>query len=218
MPAYHNTHPGSGRCGEHRRFGRRGGRGMARGRNGGACRDHREDTTSSDFAAPEPRYGGGRRQHRRERGLFGLGRARDETMVPADAAPAPVPTDQPDSVSHPETGTAQAVRLFACVGKDCRQEHDARAVLDALRQQVASIETAGLVMDVQPCGCVDLCEQGPVVVACTGPAAQAAHPPVGNNATGSARPLATFVQVTPDKAGSIIETVLTTLQENLNHA
>jgi len=104
------------------------------------------------------------------------------------------------------------------VGKDCRRTHDAGAVLDALRRTLATVDTGDVPVDVQPCGCLNICEQGPVVVAYGGAAAEAPRPPNGLSEAGENPPLATFTHVTPDKAGEIIDHVLTTLKEAPRHA
>ncbi|MFD2235740.1 hypothetical protein [Phaeospirillum tilakii] len=84
------------------------------------------------------------------------------------------------------------VRLYACVGKHCP---DGRRVLDALR--VAAAESG---VAVAPCGCLDLCEQGPVVIALPAEA-----PPPRRGATGPA-PLATHLRVSPADAARIVAT------------
>jgi len=83
-----------------------------------------------------------------------------------------------------------ALRLYACVGKHCP---GGRAALEALR--AAAVES-GIV--VEPCGCLKLCEQGPVVVALPADA-----PPPRRDQPG-APPVARYVQVTPDDAPRII--------------
>lgn len=88
------------------------------------------------------------------------------------------------------TPAPAALRLYACVGKHCP---GGRAVLDALRAAAAD---SGIV--VEPCGCLDLCEQGPVAIALPGDA-----PPPRRDRPAVA-PLARYCQLTPEDAPRII--------------
>ena len=97
-------------------------------------------------------------------------------------APSPA-TARPEPQAGP-------VRLYACVGKHCP---DGRRVLDALR--VAAAESG---VAVAPCGCLDLCEQGPVVIALPAEA-----PPPRRGQPGPA-PLATHLRVSPADAARIV--------------
>jgi len=133
------------------------------------------------------RPGGGRHRHQHchghphslLRGWDGLGRDRGET------APTPL---------SPAT-TEAAETLFVCVGKHCP---NGRAVFDALRREAGESK-----IPVQPCGCLGLCEQGPVAILLpTG------SKPPRKGETGTP-PLATFFTVTPADAPRIIATMTT---------
>jgi len=111
-------------------------------------------------------------QHRHRRGLWH--RVWGERLPPA----APV------------VRPASALRLYVCVGKHCP---GGRAVLDALRAAAAE---SGIV--VEPCGCLDLCEQGPVAIALPADA----RPP--RRGQPGVVPLARYCQLTPEEAPRII--------------
>lgn len=52
------------------------------------------------------------------------------------------------------------IGVRVCCGKACGE--DGRRTLEALRQEFANLNAEGK-FDVQPCGCLDLCGEGPVV-------------------------------------------------------
>jgi (2Fe-2S) ferredoxin len=99
----------------------------------------------------------------------------------------------PRTVAALPEQAAGPVRLYACVGKHCP---DGRRVLDALRVAAADSGVA-----VAPCGCLDLCEQGPVVIALPAEA-----PPPRRGQPGPA-PLATHLRVSPADAARIVATL-----------
>jgi (2Fe-2S) ferredoxin len=132
----------------------------------------------------QSRPAGGRHRHQ-----GGHRRGRHHSLHPgcdqpscgrSEAAPAPL--------SAADLATAET--LYVCVGKHCPE---GRAVFDALRQESGDSGIA-----VEPCGCLDLCEQGPVAIALPG----GVRPP-RKGETGAA-PLATFFTVTPADAPRII--------------
>jgi (2Fe-2S) ferredoxin len=159
---------------------------------------------------PDGSDGPRRGRHRNQRGgwlhaLFHRSR-RSRHEIPPDADTAPdalsLPPPEETSVSSPV-----AVRLFACVGKHCRSGQNGRALIDALRAAADQAGPDAGPIAVTPCGCLDRCEEGPVVVAYRGKAAQASRPPQGALAEFLNRPFATFTRVTPETAGRIIATV-----------
>jgi len=97
---------------------------------------------------------------------------------------------EPHPTPRPTAAAAPVLRLYVCVGKHCP---GGRMVLDSLR---AAAVDSGIPVD--PCGCLDLCAQGPVVIALPADA----KPPRRDQPAPA--PLARYVQVTPDDAPGII--------------
>ncbi|MDR3440497.1 (2Fe-2S) ferredoxin domain-containing protein [Telmatospirillum sp.] len=120
------------------------------------------------------------------------------------------PSDPSASADHPSNGAAadRTIRLFTCVGKSCRNNQGGRALLDALRREIALSGPEAASIDVASCGCLDQCDKGPVVVACQGTAAQSSHPPRDILNDPIHRPLATFFHVTPEEARRIVDAVM----------
>jgi len=135
------------------------------------------------------------RHHRRRFGRSGHIPQIDATATAPESATASSPDDL-------------AVRLFTCVGKDCAHGAEGKALLAALTEAVTAHPTPGVRIDVRACGCLDLCEQGPVVVAYQGKAAEATRPPKGALAGALNRPIEQFGQVSAADAQRIVETVL----------
>ena len=102
--------------------------------------------------------------------------------------------------------TQNRIRLFVCVGRHCRQAWNGVALIDALRAAIA--EHGESQIDVQSCGCQDMCEQGPVVLAFAGSTADKSHPPKGTLEKLFHRPMKTFTHVSADRAGAIVAAVL----------
>lgn len=147
-------------------------------------------------------HGGPHFRHRRSRfGRWGHAQ-QDGVIEPAIEA---VATLEAEATPSPDD---LPVRLFTCVGKGCAHGAEGKALLAALNEAVAAHPTPGVRIDVRACGCLDVCEQGPVVVAYQGNAAKAARPPKGALAGLHNQPVDRFGQVSPDDAGRIVETVL----------
>jgi len=147
-------------------------------------------------------HGGPLFGHRRKR--FGR-----RGQPPADGAiETPVENLSPPDASAAAATAETPVRLFTCVGKACAHGAQGKALLAALTEAIAARPTAGVRMDVRACGCLDMCEQGPVVVAYKGGAARAAQPPKSALAGLLTRPVDRFGQVSAADAGRIVDTVL----------
>jgi hypothetical protein len=76
------------------------------------------------------------------------------------------------------------IRVFVCVmqnrhdGASCA-EQGSLDLVDALCQEIAQIGNAAASIDVRPCGCLGICEQGPALLAVGGKAALDTKPPKG---------------------------------------
>jgi (2Fe-2S) ferredoxin len=143
---------------------------------------------------------GGHRGGWLARFLHGSGRDREDTISPAMAE---------SSAPSLSSGAAEVepVRLFACVGKACGNGGGS-VLIDALRREIAQAGPNGAAIDVRPCGCLDQCGHGPVVVAYGGKAAQSTRPPKGSRPTPMSPALGTFTSATPESARRIIDTVI----------
>lgn len=130
-----------------------------------------------------------RRRHHRRWGV-----AESDASLPAMEMPARA------------AGPSPTIRLFTCVGRDCRNAWKGGNLVESLRAEIVRSGVAGI--DVQSCGCLDQCDKGPVVLAYQGKAAQAVRPPKGALSSLLNRPLARFFQATPDQARHIIDTVI----------
>jgi hypothetical protein len=102
-------------------------------------------------------------------------------------------------------GNDEAVRIFTCVGRACRDAQGGQALLDALHREIGLAGPAAARIDVKSCGCLDQCKKGPVVVAYRGKAAQSSRPPHGLWSELTNRPLGTFLRATPGEARRIVE-------------
>lgn len=162
----------------------------------------------------------GRFRRRRLLGLFGwrwrqrqraaLAHLLDPALTPA---PLPEPTPQPGPalslVPAPVPQAAsQGIRLFACAGKACRHAPGGQALLEALLREIGLAGPRAAHLDVRSCGCLDKCQEGPVVVAYGGKAAQADFPPKGALRNLVHRPLGTFYKAQPADARRIVDTLL----------
>jgi hypothetical protein len=73
-------------------------------------------------------------------------------------------------------------RIFACVktrqdGRPACGNIGAAEIMTTLRLELARRGQAAAHIDVRPCGCLDKCDEGPVLVGFTGAIAEAAVPP-----------------------------------------
>ncbi len=73
-------------------------------------------------------------------------------------------------------------RIFVCIksrqdGRPACGNAGAAEVMTALRLELARRGQSAAHIDVRPCGCLDKCEDGPVLVGFTGALAEAAEPP-----------------------------------------
>lgn len=112
--------------------------------------------------------------------------------------PAEVDEIPPDPVA------ANHIRLFTCVARHCCQGKDGRQLLAALRQAAAE---SGAAIDVKACGCLDQCDDGPVVIAHRGTAARGQRPPEGTLSRLLHRPVGRFTDAQPHDANRIVESL-----------
>ena len=76
----------------------------------------------------------------------------------------------------------QERRIFVCVKKrGDREASCARSgsleLISAMRTMLAQENIPASELDIRPCGCIDLCDDGPVLVSVSGSAAQEKKPP-----------------------------------------
>jgi|GEM_PF-4034457 len=117
------------------------------------------------------------------------------------ALPPEVTETAPDPVAPDH------IRLFTCVARHCCQGKDGKALLAALRQAAAD---SGAPMDVKACGCLDQCDDGPIILAHRGAAARGQRPPEGTLARLFQRPIGRFTNARPEDAERIIQTLVNT--------
>ncbi len=106
-----------------------------------------------------------------------------------------------------------SIRIFACMktkqdGRPVCGNSGAAEVMTALRLELARRGQSAAHIDVRPCGCLDKCDKGPVLVAFTGAVAEAAVPPRNVIEKLLHRPKACFENVSPNDAASIVSQLL----------
>jgi hypothetical protein len=109
-----------------------------------------------------------------------------------------MPNDQP------------SFRIFACVktrqdGRSACGNAGAREIMTALRLELARRGQSAAQIDVRPCGCLDKCERGPILMACTGVVAEAALPPRELMENPICRPKVCFEEVSVDGVPTILD-------------
>lgn len=109
----------------------------------------------------------------------------------------------------------QRLRLFVCMktrndgdGRSCCAYQGASIVLDELRRQILQRGEEGSHIDVRPSGCLDRCEDGPVVMAFYGPLAEEATPSRELIKASLDDAVYTFTAVSARDVSTILDTVL----------
>jgi len=81
--------------------------------------------------------------------------------LPANPAPASEPaTARPAAAQKP-------IRLRVCIGRNCTKKGGGRALIDALKREIANRGEEDR-FDVRPCDCLGACDKGPSVLAVYG--------------------------------------------------
>jgi hypothetical protein len=129
-----------------------------------------------------------------------------DDQTPACAAFSP-PTNAGDDVA-PTAATGNAIRLFVCKGRKCQHTSEASRLIAALREEIARSGISAGAPDVHASGCLDCCDEGPVVIACWGDAARSSRPPrVGTEAwTRASQDV--FFRASPENARHIVDVIV----------
>ncbi|OIQ89374.1 hypothetical protein GALL_287500 [mine drainage metagenome] len=128
-----------------------------------------------------------RHQRRRRHAAF------CETAMAPVAAAGPTP---------PQAGAGFApLRLFVCMGRDCRAGRSGPPLIEAVRQALAEAGPAAAHISALSCPCLDRCEDGPLILAYGGEAARQTRPPSGPLAPA---PLASFTHVEAARLPALI--------------
>lgn len=106
-----------------------------------------------------------------------------------------------------------AFRIFVCVktrqdGRPACGNAGAAEIVAALRLELARRGQPAAHIDVRPCGCLDRCDQGPVLVGFTGTIAEAAVPPRKLMERLMHRPKVCFEHVSLDNVPAIVDELL----------
>jgi (2Fe-2S) ferredoxin len=107
----------------------------------------------------------------------------------------------------------QRLRLFVCMktrtdGRSCCAHQGASIVLDELRRQIFERGETCSHIDVRPSGCLDRCEDGPVVMAFYGQLAEEATPSRELIKASLEDAAYTFTAVSARDVSAILDTVL----------
>jgi (2Fe-2S) ferredoxin len=107
----------------------------------------------------------------------------------------------------------QRLRLFVCMktrtdGRSCCAHQGASIVLDELRRQILQRGKTCSHIDVRPSGCLDRCEDGPVVMAFYGQLAEEATPSRELIEASLDDAAYTFTAVSARDVAEILDTVL----------
>jgi (2Fe-2S) ferredoxin len=107
----------------------------------------------------------------------------------------------------------QRLRLFVCMkartdGRSCCAHQGASIVLDELRRQILQRGETCSHIDVRPSGCLDRCEDGPVVMAFYGQLAEEATPSRELIKASLDDAAYTFTAVSARDVSEILDTVL----------
>jgi (2Fe-2S) ferredoxin len=106
-----------------------------------------------------------------------------------------------------------SIRLFICM----KTRHDRRAscgctgaaeILKALRLELMRRGQRAAHIDVRPCGCLEMCEDAPVILGFTGAVAEAAMPPRNFFHKLVHRPAVRFKRVSLDQIPQIVDRLL----------
>ena len=107
----------------------------------------------------------------------------------------------------------KALRLFVCLktrtdGRHCCSASQAAHILSRLRTDLASEGQLAAHIDVRPSGCLDRCEEGPVVMGFLGKLAEEAVPSKFLLKRSLDAAAYTFTQLTEDDIPGVIRTLL----------
>ena len=105
------------------------------------------------------------------------------------------------------------LRIFACMKTraDCRASCGPKGAADAilaLRKELEGRGVAAAHIDVRPSGCLDRCEEGPVLIGLIGVVAEQTTPPRKLDANQVAHPNVLFERVSVDQIPSIVDELL----------
>jgi len=106
--------------------------------------------------------------------------------------------------------THPALRLFVCVktradGRPSCGAAGTAEIIRALRKELADRGRRACHIDVRPCGCVDRCDEGPVLLGFTGHMAEEAQPPRGLLKGLLHRPQITCKRIGVDQVPAIVD-------------
>jgi len=107
----------------------------------------------------------------------------------------------------------QRLRLFVCMktrtdGRSCCAYQGASSILDELRRKILQREDECTHIDVRPSGCLDRCEDGPVVMAFYGQLAEEEIPSRDLIKASLDDPAHTFTAACARDVSTILDTVL----------
>lgn len=104
-------------------------------------------------------------------------------------------------------------RIFVCMktrqdGRPSCGNAGTAEIMTALRMELAQRGQAAAHIDVRPCGCLDRCDKGPVLVGFTGTVAEAADPPRNFIEKVRHRPKVCFENVSLNDVPAIVDQLL----------
>jgi len=140
----------------------------------------------------------------------GVGRKLTDYKAPPDPGAGMITSRPHES----ETNRHSPIRIFVCVdtktdGLRCCAANHSSFLLQRLRRVIAAYGRQAVHLDVRPCNCVGLCDEGPVMLAFGGKAARQVRPPLAFDVPSAGQqPVAQFRNVTEATLESIVETLL----------
>jgi (2Fe-2S) ferredoxin len=105
------------------------------------------------------------------------------------------------------------LRIFACMktrqdGRPACGNAGAAEILTAIRLELARRGQSAAHIDVRPCGCIDRCKNGPVLVGFTGAIAEAPVPPKNLIEKIMHRPKVSFERVSVEDVQTIVDRLI----------
>ncbi len=140
--------------------------------------------------------GGGHQRRQRRRCRHHVLRPEGAVAMPPRSDPRPVASRAP---------APAPIRLFVCMGRDCRAERGGTPLIEAVRHSLAEAGAAAAHLSALSCPCLDRCEDGPLILAYGGEAAALTRPPTGPQ---EPQPLAIFTHVRRDQLPALITRLL----------